>query len=369
MESNRRSWLKQLGLGIASIGLTQLESVAAPFEKHRILDDSLLNFPVRLNANENPFGPGPKAREALIKNAVVSNRYNLPQAKTLVEKIAEAQSVAAENVLLGAGSTEILDVTGRYAALSKGSLVLGDPTFGFWTETAERLGLKRIKVPLTADKKLDLPAMLKAMTPDTKLVYLCNPNNPTGTLNTRADLEAFITEASKTALVLIDEAYIEFTNEKSFVGWINSNKNIIVAKTFSKVYGMAGARLGYAIAHKDTIKALSGVQSWPNGNNSIATVAAGLAALTDPTFVKDYVALNEKARTFTYNSLTSMGLKVIPSYTNFLYFSLEGYKKDYYKVLEQNKIMGREIFEQNGKWTRISIGTMAEMEYYVKALG
>ncbi len=134
---------------------------------------------------------------------------------------------------MGAGSTEILDLVARFSALKKGSLIIADPSYAYWTDTAQKLGLKKITVPLTVDKKLNLSAILKAIKPDTKLIYICNPNNPTGTICEREALVKFINEASKKAIVLVDEAYIDFTNQQSLSNLIIDNKNIVIAKTFT----------------------------------------------------------------------------------------------------------------------------------------
>jgi histidinol-phosphate aminotransferase len=304
----------------------------------------------------------------MIDNINISNRYNWQLTSELIETLAKKNNVAADNILMGAGSTEILDLVARFSALKKGSLIIADPSYAYWTNTAQKLGLIKITVPLTADKKLNLDAMLKAIKPDTKLIYVCNPNNPTGTICDRNKLIKFITEATKKAMVLVDEAYIEFTDQQSLSSLVIENKNLVVAKTFSKIYGLAGARIGYAIANSKTIEELSELQSWVNGSISVPSTAAALASLKDEKFASDTYSLNQKARQFTIEQLEKLNLVCIPSYSNFIYFSLTNYKKDFFEQLKTNNIIGTKIYEEQGKWTRITVGTMQEMQKFINAI-
>jgi histidinol-phosphate aminotransferase len=256
----------------------------------------------------------------------------------------------------------------RFAALQKGSFIIADPSYGYWTDTAQKLGLTKITVPLTADKKHDLPAILKAIKPSTRLVYICNPNNPTGTICERDTLVKFINEATKRTLVLIDEAYIDFSLQESVCKLALENKNLVIAKTFSKIYGIAGARVGYGIADNSTFEQISQLQSWPNGGISVVSTAAALASLKDENFVKETFSLNEKAKQYTVQQLALLKIPCITSYSNFIYFSLENYKKDFFEQLKSNNIYGTKIYEETGKWSRITIGTMDEMQKFISAL-
>ena len=366
MELNRRLWLKQIGLGVAGVGLVNLRSFASPAEG--LLKAPAGDQPVKLSSNENPYGPSPLARTAMIENINVSNRYNWQLTEELVEALAKKNNVGFNNILMGAGSTEILDLVARFAALNKGSFVIADPSYAYWTVTAQKLGLEKITVALTADKKLDLDAMLNAIRPDTRLIYVCNPNNPTGTICNRNKLVQFINEATKKAMVLVDEAYIDFTDQQSLSALAVENKNLVVAKTFSKIYGLAGARIGYAIANAKTLEQISELQSWINGSISVASAAAALASLRDEKFVSETYSLNQKARQFTIEQLEKLGIFCIPSSSNFIYFSLASYKKDFFEQLKANNISGTKIYEEEGRWTRISVGTMKEMQQFIAAI-
>ena len=366
LESNRRYWLKQIGLSVAGIGLSNLNAISAP--TNTVEKISADNLPIRLSSNENPYGPSLLARAAMIENINISNRYNWELSTELIKAVAKKNNISSSNILLGAGSTEILDLVTRLSASKKGSFLIADPSYSYWTEAAEKLGLKKIAVPLTKSKQLDLGAMLSAIQSDTRLIYICNPNNPTGSMAERVELVKFINEASKKAIVLIDEAYIDYTNQESLSTLAIENKNLIIAKTFSKIYGLAGARVGYAIANSKTIDQLSELKSWASGSISVASTAAALAALNDEKFVLEALSLNKNARQFTIENLKKLNLVCIPSNTNFIYFSLNNYKKDFFEQLKNNNIIGTKIYEEQGKWTRITVGTMEEMQKFISAI-
>jgi histidinol-phosphate aminotransferase len=365
MENSRRDWFKKTGLAVLGLSLASLEGFAL---NDSGFPDVTEGAPIRLSSNENPYGPPVASRTAMVAAVNSSNRYSWSQTDRLAVTIAKKNGLAEENVLLSAGSMEILDIGGRLAAKAKGNIVISDNTFSYWTNAAMQLGAQKIEVPLTQDKKNDLDAMLKAIRPDTKLVYVCNPNNPTGTICKSADLIRFVKEASRKAIVLVDEAYIEFTDEVSMATLVKENKNIIVARTFSKIYGLAGARVGYALAHADTIAEMDKMQAYVRGGISAVSGAGALAALDDAAFVEKTRKLNEAAKNYTIREMEKLGIACIPSSTNFLYFSLANYKKDFFKLLESNTIEGTGIFEEEGKWSRITIGTMEDMQKLIKAI-
>jgi histidinol-phosphate aminotransferase len=370
MQTNRRNWLKQMGLGTLGLGAARLNGFAAtpsPVDEFRY--KSFDDTPVRLSSNENPYGPSPLARAAMSEHINASNRYSWELGPNLIAAIARKNNLATDHIMLGAGSTEVLDLASRLAALNKGSFVMSFPAYPYWSATLENLGFKKISIPLTADKKNDLPAMLNAIQPDTQLVYLCNPNNPSGTICKHDELVHFVQEASKKAWVLIDEAYIDFTSEPSLSYLVAENKKLVIARTFSKIYGLAGARVGYAIANPATIEQLSRMQSWPNGGISVVSVAAAIASLKDEKFVKETHSLNQEARTYTIEQMERLQIPCIPSYTNFIYFSLANHQPDFFAQLKQHNILGTGIYEEQGKWSRITVGTIPEMQKLISAIG
>ncbi|HSB93882.1 MAG TPA: aminotransferase class I/II-fold pyridoxal phosphate-dependent enzyme [Flavitalea sp.] len=368
MGTNRRLWVKQIGFGLAGLGLTNFQSIASPVTERFIDEVERSNTPIILSSNENPYGPSPLARKALADNLAMSNRYNWDLSSRLIADLAKKNNVTDDNILLGSGSTEILDLVSKVAAVENGSYVIADPSYNYWTVTLDNMALKKIKVPLTVEKKLDLPAMRAAIGNDTKLVYICNPNNPTGTICERDALLQFITAVPKHVTILVDEAYIDFTPQQSLANLINSLPNMIIAKTFSKIYGLAGARIGYAIANKTTIDKLSSLQSSPNGGVSVLSRLAAIASLKDDQFVSFCRSSNEDARKYTISELGKLNCECIPSNTSFIYFSLANFKRDYFQLLKDNNIRGTKIYEEQGKWTRITVGTMQEMQQFISAL-
>lgn len=369
MEPNRRRWLKNIGIGLTGIGLSNFNSFASPFVSENLINsfenDSNLIF---LRSNENPYGPSPLARKAFVDNANISNRYNWDLATQLISDLAKKNSVKDENILLGAGSTEILDLVAKFVSLKKGNYVIADPSYDYWTVSLDNLGLTKNKVPLTSDKKINLIAMLEAVNQDTKLVYICNPNNPTGTVCESEELVEFITKISQNTIVLIDEAYLDYTKQQSLSNSVIDHKNIIIAKTFSKMYGLAGARIGYAIAEKTIIDNLANLQSNTNNSVSVLSKLAAIVSLKDEQFVSNCYTLNENAREYTISELKNLNCECISSNTNFIYFSLAKYNKDYFKQLEANNVEGARIYEEQGKWTRITVGKMDEMKKFIKAI-
>ena len=211
--------------------------------------------------------------------------------------------------------------------------------------------------------------MLAAIDIDTKLIYVCNPNNPTGTICENAELVSFIKEATKSVTVMIDEAYLDYTNQPSVSNLVTDNENLIVVKTFSKIYGLAGARIGYAIAHKNTINHFGAdMQTWADGSVGVVSRAGAIASLTENDFVSQCYSKNEAAKKYTIEQLTQLNITCIPSHTNFIYFSLTNYMKDFFDLLKSNNIQGTYIYEEEGKWTRITVGTMNEMQQFIKAI-
>jgi histidinol-phosphate aminotransferase len=368
MATNRRHWLKQISLGIGAITLSNFKAIASPDNQKFFENIGDEISPVFLGSNENPYGPSPLARKAFTDHITISNRYNWDIASKLISAIAEKNSLNDENILLGAGSTEMLDLVARYAASEKGNYIIGDPSYNYWTVVLDNLGSKKIRVPLTPDKKLDLNAMLNAITPETKLIYICNPNNPTGTICERELLIDFITKVSSKTIILVDEAYLDFTKEASLSNLVNDHPNLVIAKTFSKIYGLAGARVGYAIANKTTIDNLSKSQSSPDGSNSVLSRLAAMASLKDDKFISECYSLNETVRKYTIEELKRLNLTCIPSNTNFIYFSLSNYSKDYFLQLKNHNIEGTKIYEEEGRWTRITVGTREEMKKFIKAI-
>ncbi|WP_312207394.1 pyridoxal phosphate-dependent aminotransferase [Epilithonimonas hominis] len=362
MNINRRDWLKTAFLGSAALTLSPLEFLANETPNFNELKNS--NETIRLCFNENPFGTSPKALEAMQKSLSLSSRYDFKLADVLCEKIAGNNNVKKENILVSAGSSFLLELITKYVSLDKGHIIIPDPSFTIFAPIAEFLGMSKSVIELNDKKKIDLEKMKSSIQKDTKLIYICNPNNPTGDLLSRQEIENFIKSIPDNIIILVDEAYIEFTTQKSLSDLVDVYKNLIVTRTFSKLYGFAGARLGYAIGHPKMIENLKKLQSWSGAEISVVTMAGAIAAIDDQEFITKVLDNNKKVKDFTISEFNIRGIKTIPSSANFVYFSLENYKGDYFKKLKEAKILGGKTYEEKGKWTRISLGTIEEMRKY-----
>ena len=362
MNINRRDWLKTAFLGSAALTLSPLEFLANETPNFNELKNS--NETIRLCFNENPFGTSPKALEAMQKSLSLSSRYDFKLADVLCEKIAGNNNVKKENILVSAGSSFLLELITKYVSLDKGHIIIPDPSFTIFAPIAEFLGMSKSVIALNDKKKIDLVKMKSSIQKDTKLIYICNPNNPTGDLLSRHEIENFIKSIPDNIIILVDEAYIEFTTQKSLSDLVDVYKNLIVTRTFSKLYGFAGARLGYAIGHPKMIENLKKLQSWSGAEISVVTMAGAIAAMDDQEFITKVLDNNKKVKDFTISEFNIRGIKTIPSSANFVYFSLENYKSDYFKKLKEAKILGGKTYEEKGKWTRISLGTIEEMRKY-----
>jgi histidinol-phosphate aminotransferase len=356
---HRRQLLKQSALSIAAFTLGK-DLFAREAEIH-IKNIDTLDF-IKLSSNENPHGPSPAARKAMLEAVNTSNRYPWDATTKLREKIGLKYGLTKDHVAIGAGSSELLGVVSVMAALKKGNAVAPDPTFRLWMPAAKKTGLAIKLVPLSDKKATDLQRMKDTMDADTRMVYLCNPGNPTGSIIPAGELETFIKDITPKCIVLLDEAYTEFSDEPSMAKLVNEYPNLVVAKTFSKVYGMAGARVGFAIANPTTIRQINDLQPWANAGASAVALAGALASLDDNTFTQFCKKENQAARSIFYAALDKTGMPYVPSHTSFVYFDSSTYNKDVKAQLESRQIIGARTFEEGSKWLRLSVGTREEMQ-------
>jgi histidinol-phosphate aminotransferase len=248
-------------------------------------------------------------------------------------------------------------------------VVVAEPTFEAVLEYAKVTKAEPVKVPLTADFRHDLPRMAAACDAGTGLVYICNPNNPTGTIVTRDELAFFLERVPRTVAVLLDEAYHHFVTDPSYAsGFEGMDKapNLIVVRTFSKVYGMAGMRLGYAVAARENAEALRAHAAWSNAN--AAVLAAALASLAEADHVSRQRALNRETRDWLCRELDRDGRRYIPSHTNFLMLDAGGDVAPLIEAFRARGILVGRKFPSLPRWLRVSMGTRAEMEAFVDAM-
>ncbi len=386
---NRRNWLKT-GLLTAGgitllphIGLAEISkapitltkdgnALYSPFFKEFLPTE----FPkpeqllAKLNANENPYGPSPKAIEALQGAAHKGNRYAWSDLFELVEKIATKEGVDKKNIMMGPGSSDLLEKTAMVLFMKGGNIVSADPSYMSLIRVAEATGASWKGIPLKEDWSHDLKAMEAAIDSETKLIYICNPNNPTGSLTDAKELLDFCSRVSTKVPVFIDEAYLGFLEDgdkQSMVSLINEGKDVIIARTFSKIHGMAGLRVGYVVAQEKTLDKIQEITRGGMGV-SFPSIYAAMASMDDVEFQTKSRTLNTEARDYVCVYLKKMGYDYIPSYTSFVIFPIEMDGKQFLEKMISKKV-GVRAFEILGKnWCRVSIGTMDEMKIFTKAL-
>lgn len=327
---------------------------------------------VRLNSNENPLGISAAAKDALVDAIVLANRYPSDQQGTLVSKIAAAHGVADEQVVIGTGSAEVLQMAVQAFAAPRAKLVMADPTYEAVTNYQRTEPYELVKVPLNAAREHDLDQMRDAAETSGRpaLVYLCNPNNPTATITPSAAIDAWIAEAPEHVFFLSDEAYIEYVEDDrmwSSLPWIEKKRNVLVVKTFSKIYGLAGLRLGYGIAHADTAARLSDFAS-RNNANQLALAAAG-ASFKDEALISKSRHVNREAREMVEATLDELGLERMPTQTNFLMHRIGNGDLATYRgrMAEAGFLVGRD-FPPMLEWNRLSFGLPEDMGRFCDTL-
>jgi histidinol-phosphate aminotransferase len=324
---------------------------------------------VELNANENPYGPGPKAREAITRSEPIASRYPDALEGRVIAAIAKLHGVEPANVLLGCGSGEILRVADLAFLGSDKKVVAAEPTFEAVLSFAQMMHAEGIKIPVTPDHRHDLKAMAAACGSTVGLVYVCNPNNPTGTVVSKQDMGDFFERVPKGTIILVDEAYHHFVEDPQYASafdWMGKVPNLIVARTFSKVYGMAGMRLGYAVGAPELIHAMSR-HSLPNRANT-AVLQAAIASLADQAHVADQKSKINGTKKWLYKELEKDGRSYIPSEANFVMVDVGGDVQPLIRKFQEKHILVGRKFPSLGNWMRISIGTPKEMETFVAAL-
>lgn len=324
---------------------------------------------IDLSSNENPYGPSPQALEAMTRCQSVACRYPDDVEKRVVEAIAKLHGIAPERVVLGCGSSEILRLCDA-AFLGPGRKVLAaEPTFEAVLQYAKVTKAEAVQLPLDAAFRHDLGAMAAACDASTGLVYVCNPNNPTGTIVSGKELEAFVARVPASAVVLVDEAYHHFVEDpgyRSMAELVDRYPNLVVARTFSKIYGMAGMRLGYGISSLANAEALRAQAAW--GNTNIAVLEAALASLEDKELVARQRERLNGTRRRLCRALEKDGRRYIPSEANFMMIDVGGDVKPLIPAFEARGVkVGRRFAAMPG-WLRITIGKPEETEAFLAAL-
>jgi histidinol-phosphate aminotransferase len=366
---DRRDWLACCGALAASMALPAPARalIGGPIRPEGANDDTL----VRLCFNENPHGPPASAVRAAASALRRANRYaDQSEFDRLAGLIAERERVTPAHVLLGTGSSELLGLAAIAFLHAGGELVTGDPVFPHIINLSERIGIRVRRIPLDPEGVHDLDAMAAAVEAKTRLVNVCNPNNPTGTIVGGAALRAFCERIAPRAPVLVDEAYHELVDapqHATMIPLVQAGLPVVVLRTFSKAYGMAGYRVGYAIAPPGLIERLRAHQTTDLGP---APLAAATAAYREPAFAERSRGFIRAARELTARGLDQMGIRHIPSHTSFIWFESGPRRRDLPVWLNARGIrISWAVEPLPGNWARVSIGTEAEMRRFLRELG
>ncbi len=324
---------------------------------------------VKLASNENPVGPSPKVLEAVAAVAREANRYPDAAGWYLKEALAERLGVTQQEIALGNGSNELIDLLALAFVGPQEHVVFGEPSFVCYELACLKVGVPYTKVPLRERTSWDVEALLDAVRPETKLLYVAHPNNPTGAHVPAADLERLLRELPPRVVAVIDEAYVEFADAPDYRSAMQMRllrERLVVLRTFSKAYGLAGFRVGFAVAPPTLVDYLNRVRA-PFNVGRIAQAAA-LAALQDEEHVRRYVRLNAEQRARLTEELRALGFQVAPSQTNFLLVDFGVPAKALYEALLREGVIVRPMGPPIETTQRVTVGLPEENDRLLGAL-
>ncbi|MEX0641145.1 MAG: aminotransferase class I/II-fold pyridoxal phosphate-dependent enzyme [Pirellulales bacterium] len=370
---NRRSFI-QSGIAFSTAGMGCLAGAQAAewnrcADEHEMAVDSSVT---RLRSAENPYGPPPGAAEAVASQLAIANRYPRPVITAFREKIAQDTGLTSEHVAIGAGSIELIIQTGLAFGKPGCAHVSGDPTWDTMLVYAQAKGADWIRVPLTKTYHYDFDRMLAAITDKVEIVYLCHPNNPTGIAEDHDQLEAFVKEAARSKLVMVDEAFIDCLDNAEQISMkklIPDHENVIVVRTFSKLWGMAGFRVGYLLAHPRVVAKLKATIPALEMQNRFG-VAGAIAAYDDHAFIELSRQRMRKSRSILYEIFSRHGLDYIRSDTNFIAFQVPENSQAFVEKMERLhgvSIKSVSLADQRN-WARVSCGMPTELDAFDHAL-
>ncbi len=362
---SRRKFAQLLGAGAAA-ALVRPPLSFAKLTQPSATSSTAGGTIVRLSANENPYGPSPNALKAMTNSFGLSCRYPDEHNNLLIDKVAKLNGVDHEQILLGDGSGEILKLCAEtFTGKERGTLVAPDPTFEAILNNAKANGAEVVKVPLNSTFAHDLPKMHAAT--KSGLIYICNPNNPTASITPKDELRDFIAKTPRETMILVDEAYFHYADSpdyESVIPLVKEHPNLVVSRTFSKIYGMAGLRCGYCIAQKEAIDRMRSNQMWDSVN--IMALAAASASLDDTDQVPNGQRLNSETKTFVISELQRMGHKTIPSQANFIMFDCKKPVVPLIKTLKERSVHVGRLFPALPNHMRLTIGKKSEMEIFLE---
>jgi histidinol-phosphate aminotransferase len=357
----RRSFGQLLGAGAAAM--------AFPFPGFAAKEEPAARVAggiVRLSSNENPYGPSPKALDAMREAFSLAWRYPDESQDALADEIAAQNGLGRENVLLGCGSSEILKVAAAAFLSSQRKLVLASPTFEAISVAARPAGAEVVAIPLDGHYAHDLKAMAEVK--DAGLIYVCNPNNPTATITPRAAVASFLDTVPPSTIIFVDEAYHHYADSDDYasvIPLVKTHPNLVVARTFSKIFGMAGLRLGYAVAQHPLLQKMNEQQQWDSIN--AMAIAAGRASISDTEHVRTGRQRNAATRKMVTDTLAQMGFQALPSQANFLMIDLGRDVKPIIGAMRQHEVHVGRLFPAMPKHLRVTIGKPEEMQAFLGA--
>ena len=320
---------------------------------------------IKLASNENPRGPSPKALAVLNEAAKTLHRYPDGGGHYLRRALADRWKISPDQIILGNGSDEVITFLTKAFLAPGDEAVMAEPSFIVYKIDVTAEHAKPVTVPLN-EFRHDLPAMAKAVTARTRLVFVCNPNNPTGTYVTAAEVGAFLQAIPPDVIVVFDEAYYEYVTAADYpdtLAILKGGRNVVLLRTFSKIYGLAGLRIGYGLTTPEIVQHLNRIRP-PFNTNSLAQKAA-LAALSDEEHVRESRQLNTEGMGFLTERLNALGLTVVPSQANFLYFDVKQDGKAVFEALLRRGVIVRHL---GGAFLRVTIGLSQENERFITAL-
>lgn len=360
---NRRRWLQTTGALVAGWSVSARGNTSAEKSPES-------SGPARLGLNENPFGPADSAIAAMQAQLAFTHRYPASFTSELTQAIAKKEGLPEDHVVLGVGSGEILQAVGRWIGSMKGEVVTATPGYLQLVEVAQRSGAKILSVPVNERLEHDLGSMASKVGGSTKLVYICNPNNPTGTLLPAADLKSFASDVSKRATVFIDEAYLECAddfNGNTMAGLVRDGHDVIVSRTFSKIHGLAGQRIGYALMKPATAGHVRSFMTGTMAMNLLGVVAAR-ASLGDRTYLESTRLKIRNGRDQLITVLTELKRRYAEPQGNFVFFHTGMPIADFQEKMRAEGVIVARPFPPLLEWCRITIGLPGEMERAHRAL-